>query len=379
MGAVPRVKLISDQDLEDTYKRDSSVVRRRGFEVGKLSSKDRKIFEEGDSRNTSVNVRKTPRRKLMTLDQVMKVDNSNLDSIKINRDIELDELRDARPTPILQRWQPKEESEKPLEIQAELENLTQSYNGVRKRWHPISLDRPTKTKSMDTTNKVLRINDFVDPDVAREDPAEEARKERSMEIEQIRESRPTPVTKRWRPTERETNGSEGRRSKSMSSVPRAKLMADNDWMRSSTSSQEVERRMETTLEIEQIKKARALGLENLEDEENANRDKLLQLKLDTSKELEEIKHVRAKAIEEQEEALEKARKESVNRRAKELALLALELQKSKELREAGEEVESFEPTVQQVEVNQRLQELATLAKCGTLDIAIAVASESFEK
>lgn len=315
----------------------------------------------------------------MTLDQVMKVDNSNLDSVKINRDIELDELRDSRPTPILQRWQPKEESEKPQEIQTELENLTQSYNGVRKRWHPIAADRATKTRSMDTTNKVLRINDFVDPEVAREDPAEIARKERSIEIEQIRESRPTPLNKRWRPTEREANGSDGRRSKSMSSVPRAKLMSDNDWMRNSTSSHEVERRMETTLEIEEIKKARALGLDNLDAEDNAQRDKLLLLKLDTTKELEEIKHVRAKAMEEQEEALEKARKESVNRRAKELALLALELQKSKELRESGEESQSFEPTVQQVEVNQRLQELATLAKCGTLDIAITMATDSLDK
>ena len=58
---------------------------------------------------------------------------------------------------------------------------------------------------MDVTQKKLRINDIIDPDVSRSDPSEEAKKERSIEIEQIRESRPTPVTKRWRPIQQDTN------------------------------------------------------------------------------------------------------------------------------------------------------------------------------
>ena len=66
--------------------------------------------------------------------------------------------------------------------------------------------------------------------------------------------------------------------------------------------------METTLEMEEIKRVRALGLEALEeDKDNTNRDKLVLLKLDTTKELEEIRHVRSRALEEQEEAAEKAR------------------------------------------------------------------------
>ena len=55
----------------------------------------------------------------------------------------------------------------------------------------------------------------------------------------------------------------------------------------------------------------------------------------------------------------------------------MDLQKVKEARETGEGEKDIPiPTNQQVEVNQRLQELAQLARCGTLDIAIAIAADS---
>ena len=41
-----------------------------------------------------------------------------------------------RPTPILQRWQPKEEQEKRPEIQMELENISQEFvNKVKTYTH----------------------------------------------------------------------------------------------------------------------------------------------------------------------------------------------------------------------------------------------------
>ena len=65
----------------------------------------------------------------------------------------------------------------------------------------------------------------------------------------------------------------------------------------------------------------------------------------------------------------------VNKKAQELAQLALDLQKQREQRES----ENHEPPtniIYQEEINQRLRELAELAKCGTLDIAIKLATDS---
>ena len=66
----------------------------------------------------------------------------------------------------------------------------------------------------------------------------------------------------------------------------------------------------------------------------------------------------------------------VNKKAQELAQLALDLQKQREQRES----ENHEPPtniIYQEEINQRLRELAELAKCGSLDIAIKLATDSF--
>lgn len=71
------------------------------------------------------------------------------------------------------------------------------------------------------------------------------------------------------------------------------------------------------------------------------------------------------------------RMEEVNRKAQELAQLALDLQKQRELREI-EKLEAPVNSIYQDEINQRLRELAELAKCGTLDIAIKLATDSVE-
>ena len=68
----------------------------------------------------------------------------------------------------------------------------------------------------------------------------------------------------------------------------------------------------------------------------------------------------------------------VNRKAEELAQLALDLQKQRELREI-ERLEAPVNNVYQEEINQRLKELSELAKCGTLDIAIKLAADSVEQ
>ena len=61
------------------------------------------------------------------------------------------------------------------------------------------------------------------------------------------------------------------------------------------------------------------------------------------------------------------REEEANRKAKELSQLALDLQHRREAREA-EDTPGLVNEQYQEEVNQRLKELAELARCGTLDV-----------
>ena len=49
----------------------------------------------------------------------------------------------------------------------------------------------------------------------------------------------------------------GRRSESVNEVPRARLRDDNIWMRNTHAADDVERRLQTTLELEELKRARA--------------------------------------------------------------------------------------------------------------------------
>ena len=72
----------------------------------------------------------------------------------------------------------------------------------------------------------------------------------------------------------------------------------------------------------------------------------------------------------------KYRIQDINRKAKELSELTQELQKQREKRE--NEAHNFQPIVNsnyQEQINVRLRELSELSKCGTIDVALKVASD----
>ena len=71
------------------------------------------------------------------------------------------------------------------------------------------------------------------------------------------------------------------------------------------------------------------------------------------------------------------RQEEASRKAKELSQLALDLQHRREAREAEE---TPGPVIEQYqeEVNQRLRELAELARCGTLESSFKLVTDSDE-
>jgi hypothetical protein len=132
------------------------------------------------------------------------------------------------------------------------------------------------------------------------------------EIGQIRESRPTPLVKRWKPTVQEPV----ERSKSVSGIPRAKLR-DNDWnVNDKSISLEEETRMKTAQEIEQIRKERAEAMET--DLCNISENKEMQLRKQTEEEIQEIIATRTKTTDEEVEIGRTNEKEVKQRTRREL-------------------------------------------------------------
>ena len=97
-----------------------------------------------------------------------------------------------------------------------------------------------------------------------EDPKLQVEKE----LNEIRESRPTPLTKRWKPKQYQKS-QPAERSKSAHVLQRAKL-SDNSWVLEKSESRMEEERKKALHELEFVKKAR---MESLEVIENAETDR----------------------------------------------------------------------------------------------------------
>ena len=70
------------------------------------------------------------------------------------------------------------------------------HSTVKTRWAPVNSERKEKTKSLNVPQK-LDIKEMFcnEPISAIDGPKKEVEKE----LNEIRESRPTPLTKRWKP------------------------------------------------------------------------------------------------------------------------------------------------------------------------------------
>ena len=99
------------------------------------------------------------------------------------------------------------------------------------------------------------------------------------ELNEIREARPTPLAKRWKPKQYQKankmiyiysipnyNSSPPERSKSAHVLQRAKL-ADNSWVVEKSESRMEEERRKAMQELEFVKKVRMESLEVIEDKE----------------------------------------------------------------------------------------------------------------
>ena len=71
-----------------------------------------------------------------------------------------------------------------------------STTSVKNRWNPVNCDRQDKTRSLEVPQKLNMENMFINDSRA---DTEDAKMEVEKELNEIREARPTPLAKRWKP------------------------------------------------------------------------------------------------------------------------------------------------------------------------------------
>merc|ERR1712223_176080 len=176
MSAVPRIRFRTEEEVSDSYTR-GNTQRLSQFEPGKINSKFSNIFGQ-TSQEGAPNVR-PPKKKLITLDE----------SSSALRE----EISSLNSTPVKARWQ-------------------QPMDGVKERPRSMDVHKLDVNQVFSNENKsVTGSNQDI-----------------SKELEEIRDSRPTPVTKRWRPPQ-QTRENGAARSQSAHSLRRTRL-PDDAWV-----------------------------------------------------------------------------------------------------------------------------------------------------
>merc|ERR1712223_357315 len=176
MSAVPRIRFRTEEEVSDSYTR-GNTQRLSQFEPGKINSKFSNIFGQ-TSQEGAPNVR-PPKKKLITLDEPSSALREEISSLN--------------STPVKARWH-------------------QPVDGVKERPRSMDVHKLDVNQVFNNENKsVTGSNQDI-----------------SKELEEIRDSRPTPVTKRWRPPQ-QTRENPAARSQSAHSLRRTRL-PDDAWV-----------------------------------------------------------------------------------------------------------------------------------------------------
>jgi len=218
---------------------DGGGVRLSQFEPGKLNKAFTNAFENSSDDQQERN--RAPRKKLITLDQVMKKDSPEMVNERMIREREIEELREAR-----KNWVPPDDT---VVTQPNKINLATECprEPIANRWLTVQSTQPERPKSAEVFGKVNISTVF-------QGQAEEqttSKQEIEKELSSIRDTRPTPVTKRWKHAKKETPPV---RSRSAHVLQRARL-PDSSWVLEKNQSVEEEKR-KTVMELEMVARAR---------------------------------------------------------------------------------------------------------------------------
>merc|ERR1719342_43987 len=222
MSAVLRIRT----NMEDITNVKDSSYRLSQFEPGKIDKKFRDMFCEPE--NTEESKSKPPKKKIITLDQVIKKDkDEDNDNRAQERQNELEEVRQSRIGLTFPKQSP--------ELMVGISEVTKSSETpLKMRWNPKKNRTEEKAQSLDLPNN-LNIKNIY-PKEARSNTTD-SKENLEEELRQIRDSRTTPLTKRWKPKQYKQE-----RSKSAHVLQRAKL-PDDSWLKEKSNTRLEEDRM----------------------------------------------------------------------------------------------------------------------------------------
>jgi len=270
----PRIRFRTEEEVNDSYSRGNHN-RLSQFTPGKINSRFTDMFD--GEKETDLAPQKPPKKKIISLDQVMKQGSPKNDEHKISKELELEDLKESR-----RKWRPPpvEKPEPTSNVKDEIINLQFETVPLKLRWNPTDNNEKEEIQSLDIPNK-LNI-EKVFPTKAQDEDVD-IKKELEKELDEVRSSRPSRFQK---------IGKE-QRSSSAHVLHRTKL-ADDAWVVEKSESRIAEERRKAVEELELVKKSRLETLETLENMEIERPSSRMedQVRLEAMKELEEVRRVR---------------------------------------------------------------------------------------
>jgi len=273
VSANPRIRFKTDEDLADSYSRGNQK-RLSQFTPGKINSRLTSLF--GGDQQPDLIPQKPPKKKLITLDQVMKKGSPKADEEGNRKRMELEELKQSR-----KQWEPPMAENIPpaSHVREEIVSLQSQTTPVKQRWNPTEFaEKEVFHKTLQMPNK-LNI-DKVFPNTLKD---EEVNEEIEKELDELRLSRPKRFAK---------IGSK-ERSSSAHVLQRVKL-EDSSWVVEKSENRLAEEKRKAEEEIELIRLARLETLETLETMELERPSSRIedQTRFEAMKELDEVRRAR---------------------------------------------------------------------------------------
>merc|ERR1711971_1386925 len=254
MSAVPRIRFRTEEEVSDSCTRGNRQ-RLSQFEPGKIHSKFSDIFGQA-SQEGAPNVR-PPKKKLITLDEVLRTPSDAPATDLEAREAELRALAAAR-----KKWVPPEdERPKSSGLREEISSLNSTP--VKARWQQPSADGVQERPRSMEVHKLDLSQVFAGQEENKSLTG--SSQDISRELDEIRDSRPTPIAKRWRPAQ-QNRESAAARSQFAHSLRRTRL-PDDAWVVERSASRLEEERLKAVQELEEVKRARQETLEVIENGE----------------------------------------------------------------------------------------------------------------
>merc|ERR1711892_918975 len=278
----PRIKFRTDEEVNDSYSRGNQS-RLSQFTPGKINSRFTDLFDR--EKESDLTPQKPPKKKIITLNQILKQGSPKSDENRISKELELEDLKESR-----KKWRPPqiEKPEPVSNVKDEIITLQFESMPLKLRWNPKDSFESDEIKSSEIPNK-LNIEKVFPSQPKEEDINTKIEEEK--ELDEVRMSRP----KRFQKIVKE------QRSSSAHVLQRVKL-ADDSWVAEKSESRIAEERRKAIKELELVKQARLQSLEamdNMEIERPSSRleDKV---RFEALKELEEVRRARTVTMQEDE-------------------------------------------------------------------------------